>query len=316
MLLALGSITSVFGQSNENGCTDVDVRDFQSPEVRKIFSEPRDQGDIGWCFGFAAADLLTAEVGKKVSSAHVAALFNKTASKNFFLRLGYNVSNAIKNTNYSDIYEGGFTRLAVQKAVRMKKVCTEEGLPFETYLSFVKSLDLLQKSIDKKSSFDQQYDSLERIQRLFKFYNLKEISIGDLYNELKEENLNAIVAQQLTDACTEQVDVPDLKVATIIKLVNTKKRFMKHLDRVLDAGKAIGVEYNVKEIVGYSGDHASVLTARRFKDGVCEYKIRNSWGQGCYGYKAGVDCDSKEGSFWVAGDTLHKMLHSINYIKF
>ncbi|MBT3982165.1 MAG: hypothetical protein HOE90_12475 [Bacteriovoracaceae bacterium] len=62
------------------------------------------------------------------------------------------------------------------------------------------------------------------------------------------------------------------------------------------------------------GNHASIIVERKKKNGVCQYKIKNSWGPCFYGSRNGVSCE--DGNYWVPRDLLNKTIYSINYYDF
>src|SRR5437879_3057618 len=57
-------------------CSAVDVRDTLPSDVKSFMTTPSDQGDIGWCFGWAATDLLSQAVGTPVSALHTSSYYS------------------------------------------------------------------------------------------------------------------------------------------------------------------------------------------------------------------------------------------------
>ena len=73
-----------YANLTQEQCTLVDIRRDQNPQLKEFFSPPRNQGLIGWCYGFAAADLLSVEAGTPVSAAHTSAIFNNNDPAGIF----------------------------------------------------------------------------------------------------------------------------------------------------------------------------------------------------------------------------------------
>jgi hypothetical protein len=82
----------------------------------------------------------------------------------------------------------------------------------------------------------------------------------------------------------------------------------------LNNGKPVGISYNVKYVAPFSGFHASTVIARRWNNGRCEYKVRNSWGRSCSSYLKEIECNRWEGSYWVKDETFYKMAISFTAI--
>ncbi len=83
----------------------------QSPVDLKV-GPVRNQGDIGWCFAYVAADLISEKIGEYISAAHIAKNYYK---KSIIARL-YNRT------------EGGYTFDAIANSLN-EALCTEETLP-------------------------------------------------------------------------------------------------------------------------------------------------------------------------------------------
>ncbi len=54
------------GEDLEKECSTIEI------DVARSLKEPRDQGDIGWCFAHAAADVASQALGKKISAMDLA----------------------------------------------------------------------------------------------------------------------------------------------------------------------------------------------------------------------------------------------------
>jgi aminopeptidase C len=78
------------------------------------------------------------------------------------------------------------------------------------------------------------------------------------------------------------------------------------MDKALDNGKIIGIEYDAGILEDYNyaasvlNGHASSIIGRRFneKTNSCEYLLRNSWGKSCAGYHEDYECE--DGHIWMA----------------
>lgn len=314
------SLQPAFSGSEES-CADVDIREI-NPKIKDHFSVPHQQGISGWCYAFVASDLLSAEIEKSVSAAHVAAIYNRSVENNFFFRKGYELVELLKKKDlstregrvgYENIYESGFTRKAIAETVKAGSVCSDDSVYSYKYVYLLNDIDELKTALTSKDlPHDDAFGSFLFILNRYK------ISLYDpeaAFNNLKANHVNLFVEELLREACKETINVGNFKVGTALKALSLRSRFMKKIDRVLEMGRPVGLEFRMSDVSINSGGHASVIIARRWKNERCEYKIRNSWGHSCGDYKKGIDCDVKEGAFWVDEKTLYDMSYSINYIS-
>lgn len=87
----------------------------------------RHQGDIGWCYAYTAADLLSARLGRPVSAVDIAMIFNERVSA----QIHSGIENLVKGRNPfapETRREGGFIGDAVRD-VAERGVCWETDVP-------------------------------------------------------------------------------------------------------------------------------------------------------------------------------------------
>ncbi|PIK15201.1 hypothetical protein [Halobacteriovorax sp. JY17] len=316
-------------------CSDIDVRDKMNDEMQEHFSKPQNQDGVGWCYAFAAADLMTAEAKTPISSTHVSAIFNKKIDKNIFLKTGYKIGQLFSDGAFDTAYEGGWIDRAVKNTSSEKFVCSEEDLPFdenrrgETAM-IVKRLE----SIKSRLKEDNISNSCLEI-TLLRNDSFKNMNINEIYLILESDNINRAFSDLISQNCKKDlIKVEKYKVKSLSRpnysrrhrqsSSSAKRDFTKKLGRhfdtigkVLSSGKPMGVSYNVNNITSSSGGHASVLVGRRWKNGKCQFKIRNSWGKSCGGYDRTKieECNYEEGAYWVSDQKFYDMVSSIDYIS-
>jgi hypothetical protein len=103
------------------------------------------------------------------------------------------------------------------------------------------------------------------------------------------------------------------------------------IDQQLDQNNPVAVDYYMSFFNGWNRSiesderHASVIVGREMKNGVCKYKLRNSWGDQCRSsdgsnkYK-NPDFDAKtggceNGNLWVSKDQFRHYLYGVTYIE-
>lgn len=304
---------------NQDQCQAVDIRDV-NPGLREHFSTPRDQDSIGWCYGFAAADLLTAKLGTPVSAIHMSALYNRNIDRNFFLRTGHDIFQALRG-NPMETYEGGTIGRSLKEALRNGTVCTEEQLPFDAnYFGGTRGdlldLETLRTRVRETPDEERACEMVESLRPDGIFGNSDFSQISEV---LGRGRLNGGLEAIVSAACKESpLSVGDFKVRSKNKPRRRNGRpgreYVDAIGTALAAGKPVGISYNPRRVTGSDGAHASSVIARRWLNGKCQYKVRNSWGAICP-YVTGIECDEPEGSFWVNDEDFHEMVRSITYLE-
>ncbi|MDD4975959.1 MAG: hypothetical protein PHY93_16500 [Bacteriovorax sp.] len=314
-----------YGQLTQEECTKQDVRD-KNPQLKDFFSTPRDQDSIGWCYAFAAADLLSVAAGTPVSSMHASAIYNKSISNNFFWSTIYGINDLFKDRKLKDIYEGGYVDKALNETLDAGNICTEKELPFdsdynqETYRT-IKALEELKQDVQNEISFTDFCTKMSNILPRSPFTN---VDLMNLYQAMLGNELNQALEEMMANSCQGiKVKIPDFKTQSIDKpffsfFNQSKNDYFKKIGEVLADGRPLAISYDVGKVLRRSdsgGGHASVIMARQWRNNKCEYKIRNSWGSICGYYREDIECNRNEGSFWVDEDTFYEMVIDIDYIS-
>jgi hypothetical protein len=309
-------------------CSDLDILatnpKLKSQQMKQHFSTPRNQDSMGWCYAFAAADLLSAELGTPVSSLHVSLLFNEHVQENVLNHFDSRIGLILKNYRANEILTSGYADIALMAAFRNKWVCPENKLPFDRQYGETKTL---LKDLEKLKSL-QLNDKLSQdqlCQELQSSLPLHGIQIPDYKSLAKtfiEDELNQTMAKIAQTHCSGKgIAVPKLMVKTLTwdptKRSQKKKDAMKTIDQVLNKGKPLSVVFNMSAYAPFASDefnHVITVVGRRWKNDRCEYKIRNSWGKGCGSFHRDIDCLPEEGSFWISGEDLGQSGKEISYI--
>lgn len=325
ILSTIASITS-HAQLSEKECVPIDIRD-KNPGLANFFSKPRNQDSIGWCYAFAAADLMSAEVGVPVSAYHTSAIYNKGIANSFFRKIFFGKDNGSHDPTlaFKEVYEGGFIDTAIKDVKKEGEICSEEAMPFDKNyrgqtLQIVQYIEELKSNLkDPLLSDEQKCQDLR-----FIFPNLITSEFQTLYQALLKDDLNKELATIIAESCPKnKLKIPNFKIINIrppmynsdIDMDAEKNKFFKKVGDILDSGKPLGISYNVRFVTNKEGMHASVVTARRWYNNKCEFKIRNSWGQSCAPYKNEIECNRSEGSYWVDENKFYDMVDDITYIS-
>jgi hypothetical protein len=248
------------------------------------------QGNIGWCYANAAADLVLLNKGIDISP----------------LDLALNYIND-PDHQYSKDKDGGFIDEAISASIG-KGFCPSEErnytkVEIETLrgaLATLKEISVL----GEKPSEEELCEKQESLANLF-----PGLSVDDLKEILSHVATKDIVDALRKKSCHKRGELPDMKMY---------KQFFpdefEHEDvelKILDElskGKGVGVGLNNLSFLGIhaTSGHAVVIIGNRLNPdtGQCDYIIRNSWGQSCLLQPPGARCEN--GNWVVSGDLLQK----------
>lgn len=321
LILALFSFNAFAITQSECGSMDIREKNrtiAKNQALKEHFSTPRNQDSLGWCYAFAAADLISAEVGQPVSSLHASLIFNTSlensntrhtndrAQKKAFLnneaRLRY-------------IYEGGSLSASLKTIIAEKQVCYEKNLPFDnhkgkTTIELLMQLESLKMKIDARNMNEFLIcGELNRILPEFGLYNLTADNI-EVAEKLIDTQINAAMEQIVESSCKKQIQLPPIEVRSLLPNPN----YMKDINTMVSTGKAVAINYDIKDVTAQSGRHVNLITGRRWNNGRCEYKLRNTWGKSCSLFNPGIDCIKEEGSFWVPEEFVRQKTTAATYL--
>jgi len=269
------------------------------------FGPVRDQGNLGWCFAFSAADLLSHRFGKRISAADVASTYYDGGADDFLT----NFFGQRPSAN-----SGGFAAEAMQKAIK-RGLCLE---------------DRFRSEVNGRAGLARALSRIERMRnRLLMDRNC--IDALKVFPQMQAQDVIDIAAASaradVIDNLSNKNCAPRI-AATNISTVSVratssqdKENLFEHINNQLTALKPIEISYNANIL--YSPDfhdsklafHSSVLVGRRFNPNSrqCEYLIRNSYGPGCEQYHDWLKC--KRGNVWVPAANLAKGLRNVSYLK-
>ncbi|MCO4794826.1 MAG: hypothetical protein KC493_13995 [Bacteriovoracaceae bacterium] len=327
-VLSVGWITSAHSLEryiSKEECTEIDIRD-KHPHLRGYFSKPREQKSLGWCYAHTAADLLSVEVGKPVSSPQMAAVHNQWKMKKH--REGKLKDLGRRNLSWhsfkSDILVGGDSREVLENFKGEKVVCTEEEFPYSAASPFGRGLEGIIDNIEaNKDSYragefhvslacENIVSELEKL----KMFGKEVVHIASM---ILTDDINNALYNITQNYCgkTKEV-VPDYKVQSMMNPLarnggsfsddetfkniekQKAKKFLDHISNTLKKGKPLVVDYWSPNFwKGDSTGHSSTIIARKWGGGRCHFKVRNSFGQKC-NYKKLIECNESEGAFWVS----------------
>lgn len=297
-------------------CNPIDLRSQLGPV--------RDQGDIGWCYANAAADLLTYHYrdelkGEQVSDIHVALNFTK---------------------NYIGIpfFEGGSSFLSAWSYMKRKKLClhkaehllltkglkdkNDKPIPLSQKL---KEVALLKKTFDARhenpKAYKAQYDKIKSSESFL--FSMGEDKLKEILSKTSASQFPHVISDTLCEPYS--VEVQEKETPGIMSPYFGFPMSMIHdkIDETLENGKPVAMAYYGSFLTSPTGEktiksaHMSLLVGRRWgqKSQQCEYLIRNSWGTTCTPYQKSptLKNNCEAGHVWIPEENLKDILWGISY---
>lgn len=329
---------SVFGLRSLalTSCGKKDLSDQMGP-IRR-------QGNVGWCYANVAADLISYKYrfswskGKQASAVWIAILNN------------YNLKLANGQSGHHYIFnQAGFISDGLKFSSVAGYACPSEL--DDIFLRGGASSDVNQKfrTFEKLHELFQDRNKNETMCLQYESFLNSQLNGSSILNLLSRTQIEQALALdfdqsafQIAASSCSLLRLPvsfstDDYITTTEKsprffdvdkkmIVSERPDLIKIINQNLWLNNPVGIGFYVRlikpmnQIENSAEGHAALIVGREFKDGVCQYKVRNSWGLGCVHsdgtakYNTIVSCEN-DGHFWVKEMDLKKELDSITYFK-
>ncbi len=326
-LLVFGAISLFnFSTAMAENCSAVDL----TAEMGPI----RNQGDIGWCYANAAADLLSFRYknelkGQQVSALYTALLFNKRFYDDTF------VSKVTNKINQTALPIGGSIGLALKTAIREGFCPRSKDDAFVSSGQRISLEKKLRLGLTLKELYDQRKTKeLWRTVKAIRASNslLNEVSDNELTKTLEISTHDTFLKNLAELLCEGAKFNPksesDVDIVVMPRTQRLGSLLFRKMDSELSLKRPVGVGYFATIFDGFekpiekTSAHASVVVGREMRatsgSGTvqCHYKLRNSWGSGC-NYKnpafKGEGCEA--GYLWVPKDQFKRYLYGVVSIQ-
>lgn len=308
-------------------------------DLRPSLPPIRDQYDVGWCYAFTAADLLSFYFGQAISPIGLALDYTQTNAK---------INRITAMTDHFDfnpdlVFYGG--ALSVEAALQDLKdgYCAESALPNENeidssvfgedsqspgvHIELSKNIFRWYREVENSTYVAESGETLySKVRALFPF-----VDQGSFAEIARSTDRNQRIWGYANKSCenhryhlqgmklTSYRNKAPLPLAQPIFKLN--QNYRSHHDILVEMSRFIGkqlpvaVEYDAIAISPTSGGHASLVVGKRWNSQrqSCEFLVRNSWGKSCLGYNSEVECDrTNPGNIWVSAERLFKYVIGIS----
>ncbi len=301
------------------------------------FENTKNQGSMGWCYAYAASDLVGHKLGHLVSPIYMAVNYNKEVG-----RTAEKKPDALQSS-----LEGGYSSQAVYASLLSGGFCSDEDLPsthnFLTQYSgmnpfsklfvalngdhqlisyYLKNLEKLSKKYKKRKISDSDVASLQK-----KFgTSFPNLTINEMVTIIRDTEPYEVIEKLFEENCkgkliqNKKVDHATLKVAYLDPPNETSESLKAKVDQVLNHKDIVSIAFSARVLYSKSDkssadkDHHEVLlVGRKFdpKKNQCLYLVRNSYGPSCAQYDSSYECI--KGHIWVPEENLFRSLDIVTY---
>ncbi|GEM_PF-6603432 len=337
-------------QSNEqvrSACTGVDHRS-ELPPVRS-------QYEVGWCYAYAAADLVSHRLGRAVSAVDIALGYNYQNNmgairKGIASAINFNqrgipsldtnrLLETIRGLNDLTILvdceegqtcfnDGGWPARAIESR-QNAGFCLEEDLPSDGYEGT--TLGEIITTADELDNWAGQFDSEDPIAFARDicasgigliitqgFPNALLSDISDILHSYVTTNSYAYLAEQSCQGSRVQLEASPIHQRR--SEFEGKYGALNQVDELLTRGDIVGFSYPTTLLGVLSENselHASTLVGRRWNQETnsCQYLIRNSWGMNCHPAYRNAGLECDQGNIWVERRDLAENMGTIQYFE-
>ena len=311
------SLTQVTAQAKgEFTCVKTPAKDKLTKSVNLIREMPpiRDQDSIGWCYSFAAADLLTHYLYKtkgknvqgnntlatnylkkesSVSAMGLATMYNQTHNPDYTKHLKGRSSSELDSMNKKVVAEKGSIISSLEN-VKNNGFCLERDVSSSDF-SYVSDQRCVEKgrcqileviNIIYDSKDCETCKDYSPIKKIFPSLSIKDISKIILESSKQNALTNLVNATCFKKFKKNFPSNQPRFFSKTYKVATSEKQIFESVDKFLDRGIPVGIQYHSDFFFGKNtqlAKHASTLVGKTYNPKTCEveYILRNSWGEGC-----------------------------------
>ena len=312
---------------NAQTCKEVDLR----PQLGPI----QNQNGTDWCFAYPASDIVSFQLGQRVSPADIAVQYHRDWA-NRQLKYGLTTTEKLRQAREEEAINemGGFVHYSIE-ATAPGGFCADEKINLNDLVAAKAAGDPF-RFLDELNMNKFNYASAETVE-CYKFHMIQKLTPWNSFEEIEKiakQNTLADVSGVMADqACGERIKpVPRIVVKTLEQAFDPVKKTSavlsepqtNQMNRTISSGKPVAIAVYLEKLKFFnSGDekhqrHAMTIAGRKFNPatGKCEYILRNSWGPECEsGWKPGVRCDRNSGYLFVDPDILEQAIYKAHYIE-
>ncbi|MBT4791028.1 MAG: hypothetical protein HON90_05615 [Halobacteriovoraceae bacterium] len=282
-------------------------------DLRPKFGKVRDQGAMGWCYGYVAADLMgfyltpseldQRSLSNRISGVQVSSLYNSKneETRKYKAQIEERINKDTFDKVDREIADFNFKNPTKQKAFEPKSGNTRMAIKYIQKYGYCKEADVLSERYNYKSKncFGFKVDcNIKQIMRALHRYkatgNYKceaiqaaqaftpNTSYGSIINAFKYSKISTLFESFVHASC--KATIPKLKGRRPAAYHFSEKDY-KTINNILTNNEPLSITYDLGKILkgkeGYK--HESIIAGRKYNCQTQEfdYIVRNSWGETC-----------------------------------
>lgn len=307
VFLTLSLISSVL--ANEVECKNVDLRDSS------VVGPVRNQGSLGWCFAYAAADLYGHALKKRISPIDIALSYYQD------------------NPNYSRADENMMTSYRAGRQDYVFNTVLRHGVCLDNKVSAFRQdaperiieIERLSNRISELTGNTSERRS--QIVRLVQsnFHLLNGIFPTSNYSTLRDAFLDldarkAPLVSLVDNICGNRIPIDHLRMRggafTPDSSVNQIRRIVGNAKRPVLIGYNAALLRN-PNLTDTRMNHISTIMGTRVFRGKCQYLLKNSWGgnDSSYHWPLRTVWASDNGHTWIPESLVRKMAKEVRWVQ-
>lgn len=302
-LLTIGAVNKAYG-SDSSSCPTVDLRqEFD-------FGIVRSQKNLGWCFAYAAADVIGFALKKQVSPFDIAI--------NSFREKFENGPESIRD------FRGGNLRRSL-RGVALRGVCDARKVSAASPLA-VRSLLRIEEfaaeiAAEKRNRTLTDLEVRRRVSANAFFLRIvfPTSTLEELISAFRNiRDVKYPITSVINQICGARTSVASLDYRIRGRLDRSDN--LAIFKRLLRERRPVIVGYSSQTLLDLNfanaeGDHASTIVGMRFRNNKCEYLLRNSWGNsGQRKYDRALIQGYASGYVWIPENIMEQMVARFSWI--
>ena len=299
-------------------------------DLRSGFPPVRNQGPLGWCYGYAAADLVSYATGQSVSAVDMVMNYQRANSENHRDNLNQRGINC--KVPLASIEDGGTIKDAVNLTKARGGFCVDDDLA--TAENLAQEIRVIEDTVRRirEGSLPNMDDAKRAFAHLF-----PQANVSALVEEIHRARgpLHHVFRDMAVRACkNRRKPMRTLKAEEMKTETKAQKRAaMAKVDELLAKGRPVGYSsyfpFTAQEADAHrmkeAWAHETVIVGREWNatKGVCEYILRNSYGTDCAQYnwtrKGRVISESshkcENGHIWIPENQIMSAMYGVTWLE-
>lgn len=305
-----------YPKTSAKECETVDLKALAPVNVKEFFQKPRQMGEVGWCYAFSSADLISWKLNKPISAVHLAINYNENLN-GFQIFVRRSIGKFVPYNR--EVLESGLSSEAMKVAKRIG-VCPLSALS-DSIPSVRDVSERLNKLIELRKALNQSASNqcarmTDDLASYFKGIDVKAISTVLLDINVKDSQSALSTLAERSCKSSLIAMPPDFDFSYADK---NNENLVEVIDTTI-AGKyprpvSILIDDTSIDQSG-SGLHYMTVMGRRFDEQTkqCLYVLRDNKGPSCaWTYRPKTKCE--HGHVLLPEKDLFDLVSHVVYLK-